>query len=71
MKTQIIKTAQKPEVTHRVGDLVKFRYQIQEQNIGWTYEHTTGCITKVNRVTVNVLDGNDNLWRVNKEDIVK
>jgi hypothetical protein len=71
MKTQIIKTAQKPIVTHRVGDLVKFRYQIQEQNIGWKYECTTGCITKVNRVTVNVLDGNDNLWRVNKEDIVK
>ena len=71
MKTQIIKTPQKPEVTHRVGDLVKFRYWAQEQNIGWKYEYTTGCIMKVNRVTVNVLDGNDNLWRVNKDDIVK
>jgi hypothetical protein len=71
MKTQIIKTVQKPIVTHRVGDLIKFRYWVKEQNYGWSYEYTTGCIVKLNLVTFNVLDGNDNLWRVNKEDIVK
>jgi hypothetical protein len=70
MKTQIIKKAavKKPEFT--VGQHITFKYEVPVQNIGWGYEKGTGVIQKVNRITVHVLDGEGNLWKVNNDDVI-
>jgi len=70
MKTQIIKKAavKKPEFT--VGQHITFKYEVPVQNIGWGYEKSTGVIQKVNRITVHVLDGEGNLWKVNNDDVI-
>jgi hypothetical protein len=70
MKTQIIKRAEVPVPQYKVGDIIKFRYEVQVQNIGWGYESETGMIEKINKVTVLVLDQEGNLWKVNKDDIL-
>jgi hypothetical protein len=70
MKTQIIKRAEVPFPQYKVGDIIKFRYEVQVQNIGWGYESETGMIEKINKVTVLVLDQEGNLWKVNKDDIL-
>ncbi len=70
MKTQIIKRAEVPVPQYKVGDIIKFRYEVQVQNIGWGYESETGMIEKINKVTVLILDQEGNLWKVNKDDIL-
>jgi hypothetical protein len=71
MKTQIVKKATKPIVEYKIGQSIEFSYPVPLQNIGWTTETEEGIIQKVNRVTVNALDIDGNLWKVNKEDILK
>jgi hypothetical protein len=71
MKTQIVKKATKPIVEYKIGQSIEFSYPVPLQNIGWTTKTKEGTIQKVNRVTVNVLDIDGNLWKVNKEDILK
>jgi hypothetical protein len=71
MKTQIIKRAEVQLPQYKVGDIITFRYEVQVQNIGWGYEKETGMIEKINKVTLIVMDQEGNLWKVNKEDILK
>lgn len=72
MKTQIMKMSTKIKpIEYFVGQNIEFSYETSLQNIGTTREYTRGAIQKVNRVTVNVLDDKGNLWKVNKEDILK
>jgi hypothetical protein len=71
MKTQIIKRAEVPVPQYKVGDIIKFRYDVVPlQNIGCGYTSETGMIEKINKVTVLVLDQEGNLWKVNKDDIL-
>jgi hypothetical protein len=71
MKTQIVKRVTKPIIEYTIGQTIKFSYEVPLQNIGWTTEIEEGIIQKVNRVTIMVLDNIGNIWKVNKEDIVK
>ena len=71
MKTQIIKRVAEKVIEYKVGQNVTFKYWVPEQNIGWSTENENGIIQKVNRVTINVLDIKCNLWKVNKDDILK
>ena len=71
MKTQIIKRPEVQLPQYKVGDIITFRYEVQVQNIGWGYERETGMIEKINKVTLIVMDQEGNLWKVNKEDILK
>ena len=71
MKTQIIKRPEVQLPQYKVGDIITFRYEVQVQNIGWGYESETGMIEKINKVTLLVMDQEGNIWKVNKEDILK
>jgi hypothetical protein len=71
MKTQIIKPAETKKPEFHVGGKIVFQYWVPLQNIGWGTERKTGAIQKVNRVTLHVLDNENNVWRVNKVDVVE
>ena len=70
MATQIIKKAAVKEREFKVGETIDFRCQVPEQNIGWNYKRVSGVIQKVNKVTVHVLDEENNLWKVEKYDVL-
>jgi hypothetical protein len=70
MATQIIKKAEVKQPEYKVGETINFRFQVPEQNIGWSWASKMATIQKVNRVTVHALDDKGNLWKVEKSDIL-
>jgi hypothetical protein len=71
MATQIIKKAASAQPKIALGERIQFKYWVQLQNIGWGTEVEEGVIQKVNPVTVHVVDFKGNLWKVEKEDILR
>ena len=66
---RIIKKAETPVRTFKVGDQISFSVWIPLQNIGTTSETRMANIVKVNRKTVDAVDGAGNTWRVEMEEI--
>lgn len=66
---RIIKQAEIPVRTFKVGDHISFSVWVPLQNIGTTSETRTANIVKVNRKTVDAVDRVGNTWRVEMEEI--
>jgi hypothetical protein len=68
---RIIKQAEAPVKTKpQVNDQVQFRTWVPLQNIGSTSKIISGKVIKVNRVTVDVIDSNKDVWRVEMDELV-
>jgi hypothetical protein len=66
---RIIKQAETPVRTFKVGDNISFSVWVPLQNIGTTSETRTANIVKVNWKTVDAVDRAGNTWRVKMEEI--
>jgi hypothetical protein len=66
---RIIKQAETPIRTFKVGDSISFSVWVPLQNIGTTSETRMANIVKVNWKTVDAVDGSGNTWRVKMEEI--
>ena len=66
---RIIKQAETPIRTFKVGDRISFSVWVPLQNIGTTSETRVANIVKVNWKTVDAVDGAGNTWRVKMEEI--
>jgi hypothetical protein len=66
---RIIKQAETPIRTFKVGDHISFSVWIPLQNIGTTSETRMANIVKINRKTVDAVDGAGNTWRVEIKEI--
>jgi hypothetical protein len=66
---RIIKQAETPVRTFKIGDNISFSVCVPLQNIGTTSETRTANIVKVNRKTVDAVDRAGNTWRVEMEEI--
>jgi len=72
--TRIIKAAVQPQVKlneqFKVGQTIDWWEYYNDGRVGRSILHT-GVIQKVNKVTVDALDNEGNLWRVDEEDIME
>jgi hypothetical protein len=66
---RIIKQVETPVKIFKVGDHISFSVWVPLQNIGTTSETRMANIVKVNRKTVDAVDGSGNTWRVEMEEI--
>ena len=65
----IIRKSSPPVRTFKIGEHISFIVWVPLQNIGMGTEIRMGNIVKINRKTIDVLDGNGNTWRVGMDEV--